>query len=231
MVSQHLKEKVAMGMLLSTASARDVGTVETQNGVSVMMGELSNAVEQICRPNYPAWSKFRYDLIVGFAADGSLHLYPLGSQRAKTGCLLSEVAEKLDKKYFWLLSAPMRKTSENTVRAVYTLSADETELVVFTGQTRWGAMTNAYLGTVMMNGQPMTEPDTWDGYVHLVLTGGDIDETGEYASAKEGDVLKVKDNSYTVDRSPVFDSPNAYDGNPTEKQSGGSNLLEIASRI
>ena len=211
MVSQKRKEQIAMGMLLSTSDKQFVGGQELRKKTEENLVLLKDAVVPIMREDYPKWSQYRYDLLVGLDSNGSVSLFPVNSTRPKRAVLLSEVFEKGLREAGWLLSAPVYRTSENTVRAMYTLSESETEIGQYTDQARWGAVTADYRNSVFLEESFLDREAMWKNYVHCVLTG-------EYpeGNISGGEVAGVG----TVPSAEV-----------SEKNLGGSSLLDIASRI
>lgn len=212
------REKIAMGMLLSTAGTgeRRVPS-DMAERLNYDIEDVRRALEPYMTSNFVDWSGYRYDLIVGIDSKNQLKLFPLHSKSPVKGMLLSEVGSNpnIDRRIFWLLSAPMYKTSANTVRAIYGIGAEGA--FQLTEPAYWGAMTNAYLeDTVKYFDSYNISQDYWEKYKHTVLTGDAGESNSQVDIMKSGSLV----DGGPLDRGPV-----------EQKSTGGGSLLEIANNI
>ena len=220
-LSENLKrpdnsEKIAVCMRLGTAACLETDYTELNQRATQDIEEITRALSPYFTKKYTTWSPYRYDLIIGFDKDERLCLFPLDSNRAVSGMLLSDVAnnDAIDKRIFWLITAPVYRTSENTVRSIY--GVNRVGGYQLTEQTRWGAVTTSYLSdSIKYFDTYNIGPEYWEKYVHTVLCG-------EYGSSNEG--VDVMNTGSLVDGGPL-------DRGPVDKPTGGNGLLELANNI
>lgn len=210
------REKVAVCMRLGTANSLETDCAELNQRATQDIDEIWRALSPYFRAKLPEWSQYRYDLVIGVDKDNRLCLFPVDSARVVEGMLLSEVAfsDAIDKRIFWLITAPVYRTSENTVRSIYGINRDGGYQL--TEQTRWGAVTNAYLSeSIQYFDTYNVGKEYWDKYIHTVLNG-------EYGPSNAQ--VDIMNSGSLVDGGPL-------DRGPVNQEARGKTLLELAENI